>query len=128
MAAELEEAGKDNNIEKIKAENDKALDTFRELLGKLSQFYEADEEDDLKDKPPVEKAVLDEYMTALETACDELDLDTLEEIDNKLKGYSYEEELRDEISALHKAVADIDTDECMEIIGRIRTVTERLSF
>ncbi len=44
----------------------------------------------------------------------------LEETDNKLKGYSYDETLIDDISALHKAVADIDTDECMEIINRIK--------
>ncbi len=121
MAADLEEAGKDSNIEKLRAENDKALDAFRELLSKLSQFYEAAGEDDTREKPLISQAVLDECMSALEAACDELDLDALEEISSRLKQYSYSENLKGDISALHRAVADIDTDECMEIISRIRT-------
>ena len=120
MAADLEEAGKDNNIDKIKAETGKTLETFDELLKKLAEFYETEEEEDTQDKPLIETAELLEFMSQLETACDELDSDVLEEIDNKLKGYSYEYSIREEIIAMHKAVADIDTDECVEIITRIR--------
>ena len=122
MAAELEEAGKDNNIDKIKADTGAALDVFRNLLTKLAEFYETGEEEDT-DKPLVEKDVLLELLAEMETACDDLDLDTLEEIDNKLKGYSYEETTKEEISRLHKAVADIDTDDCMEIIKAIRSIS-----
>ena len=122
MAAELEEAGKDKNIDKIKADTGAALDVFRDLLTKLAEFYETGEEEDT-DKPLVEKDVLLELLAEMETACDDLDLDTLEEIDNKLKGYSYEETTKEEISRLHKAVADIDTDDCMESIKAIRSIS-----
>ena len=121
MAADLEAAGKDNDIDKIKADTDKALATFDELLKKLAEFYETGEEEDAKDKPLIEKGELLDFMSQLETACDELDLDMLEEIDNKLKGYACEDSIKDEVSALHKAVADIDTDECAEIIANIRS-------
>ena len=120
MAEALEKAGKANDIDTIMSDTDAALETFSGLLDKLSAFY-GDEDDNGADRPLMETDTLRSLMDELESNCDNLDLDGMEAIDKQLKGYSYEEGIAGDIEALHKAIADIDTDVCMEIIERVRT-------
>ena len=120
LAEALEKAGKANDIDTIMSDTDAALETFSGLLDKLSAFY-GDEDDNGADRPLMETDTLRSLMDELESNCDNLDLDGMEAIDKQLKGYSYEEGIAGDIEALHKAIADIDTDVCMEIIERVRT-------
>ena len=59
-------------------------------------------------------------MKELEENCNDLDMDGMEHTDDALKGYGYAEEIRDQMEALHKAVADIDTEACLQIIENLR--------
>ena len=95
------------------------MTVFKELLDKLSEFF-GDTGEDAADKPLIDKDTLDSLLDELEADCDNLDLDGMENVDAKLMDYSYNEEMHDDIEALHKAIADIDTDVCMEIIQRLR--------
>lgn len=119
MAEALEKAGKADDIDTIKADTDKTMTVFKELLDKLSEFF-GDTGEDAADKPLIDRDTLDSLLDELEADCDNLDLDGMESVDAKLMDYSYNEEMHDDIEALHKAIADIDTDVCMEIIQRLR--------
>ncbi|MCR5702723.1 MAG: response regulator [Lachnospiraceae bacterium] len=123
LAEALEKAGKSGDIETIKSDTDTALSVFNELLDNLSMYFD-DNNDDAKDKQPIDKETLLVLMDELENACDNLDMDGMEDVDARLKAYSYEGETKENIEALSKAIADIDTDECMGLIGKIRQVYE----
>lgn len=118
-AEALEKAGMARDINTIRANTEEALHEFRELLDKLSVYYQTEEEDS-SDKPMIDKETLASLLGELETACDDLDLDGMEGISDKLKGYAYEEGIRGQIDALYKAIADVDTDGCMDIINELR--------
>jgi HPt (histidine-containing phosphotransfer) domain-containing protein len=123
MAEALEKAGKADDIDTILADNDKAMSAFRALLDKMAAFY-PDVEEDEGDKPPIDNEALKAFMDELEEYCDNLDLDGMEEISAKLKGYSFTDELSALIDSLNKAVSDIDTDECISIIDQIRVLAD----
>jgi hypothetical protein len=89
----------------------------------MAAFY-PDVEEDEGDKPPIDNEALKAFMDELEEYCDNLDLDGMEEISAKLKGYSFTDELSALIDSLNKAVSDIDTDECMSIIDQIRVLAD----
>ena len=117
-AEALEKAGKAGEIDTIKAETDYLLQDFRSLLDKLEEYY-GEEEDDT-DKPQIEKDTLISLLDELEKACDDLDMDAMETVKERLNGYSYEDRIGGFVKSLGKAVSDMDTDICAELIGNIR--------
>ncbi|MBE5924657.1 MAG: response regulator [Lachnospiraceae bacterium] len=119
LAEALEKAGKAGDTDTIKADTAAALAAYKELLGKLSEHFDIDDEDDA-DKQPIDKDTLLALLGELEDACDNLDMDSMEDVDARLKAYSYDEETKQDMDTLSKAIADIDTDECMGVIGRLR--------
>ena len=62
---------------------------------------------------------LKEITDSLRSACEDLDLDKMEAAGDKLKVYSYDAAVKEDIKALIKAIADVDVDKCTEIIDRI---------
>ena len=124
MAEALEKAGMANDIDTIRANTGEAMETFRALLEELGKYYEQAEED-AGDKPPIDNGTLTGLLNELETACDDLDLDGMEGVGTRLKEYAYEEVVREQIAALHKAIADIDTEACTEIINNLRLAMEQ---
>ena len=119
MAAALEAAGKAGDIDKILADTDKTMKTFRALLDDLAPYYGEPEDDD-SDKPAIDRDTMLELFEKLEACCDDLDMDGMEEIAGQLKQYSYEDGLREDIAALEKAIADMETGDCVEIMNKIR--------
>ena len=119
MAEALEKAGNAEDIETIRSDTERALKTFGSVLQELSVFFASDDEDE-GDKPLITKDELEDILKGLEEACDNLDMDAMESAGDKLKGYSYDDDTREYIEKLHKAIKEIDTETCTEIITVIR--------
>ncbi len=117
-AEKLEKAGKTDDIETIMSDTDKTLDIFKDLLTKLDVYYGEDGDD--SDKPPIDKDTLSALCDELDAFCDELDMDGMESVGGKLKEYSFDEEMKEDISSLLTAIGDMDTDGCTEITARLR--------
>lgn len=117
MAEKLEHAGKDGNIDYIKANNEQAVNAYADLLKKLSLFFPKEEK---KDRPPIPEGKLWEIFDALEAACDDLDIGTMEKLGEELKQYSYDADISDLMEQMYKAIAGIDVDRCLELAGKIR--------
>ena len=47
-------------------------------------------------------------------------MDAMESVKERLSGYSYEEQIGGFVKSLGKAISDMDTDICAELIGNIR--------
>ena len=118
-AEKLEDAGKAPDVDTIRSSTDKLLSDYEKILKDLEPCF-AEEEIPEKELPPIDKAALDALLDDLAEACDNLDMDTMESIKEKLEKHSYPEEIRDTIDSLCKAVDDMDTDVCTELIEKIK--------
>ncbi|MCR4792929.1 MAG: response regulator [Lachnospiraceae bacterium] len=119
-AEALEKAGKAGSIDTIKSDTGKLLEHFRKLLDEMAPFYP--EEEQTSEGPAIDKETLEAALQQIESACDDLDFDALEESIDKLKTYSYEGEMSDLIKQLSKTISDMDTDACLEVTGKIRSI------
>ena len=52
----------------------------------------------------------------LKEACDELDMEKMEQVEEKLKAYSYSDTLRPVIEQLYEAIENVDTESCMRLM------------
>ncbi len=121
MAEALEKAGKEGAIDTILADTQTALTAFKQLLKELAPYYEKDgEKENGADLAQIDRETFEQLLKELEENCNDLDMDGMEHTDDALKGYGYAEEIRDQMEALHKAVADIDTEACLQIIEKLR--------
>ncbi len=119
MAAELETAGNAGDIDTIKAKNAATVAAYRKFLDELSRFYGKKDDTDPSAREPIGKKELDALLNELKDTCNELDMDSMEEISDKLKKYSYDGNTAKLMEDLHKAVAGIDTEKCEEICDLI---------
>ena len=119
-AEALEKAGKAGDTDKIKADTDALLSDYKALLDKMSSFYEKPEEE-ASDKPPIDEDTLDKILEDIESACEDLDFDVLEEATGQLNEYSYEGAMKEGIDELAEAVGSMDTDACLEAVRKIRS-------
>lgn len=119
MAEALEKAGKAGDIHTIRNDTDETINAYKKLLERLSPYFETGKGDSA-DKPAMDPDTLGGLLDTLSEACDNLDMDRMEEVDEGLRQYSYEGDVAGLIDDLHKAIGEIDTDECMELVRRIR--------
>ncbi len=115
MAWELEKAGKDGNIDYIQQNNEKFIAEYRILIDKLSKYFPDEKKDD-KELPIIEIPKLKELLNELSQACEELDMDRMEEIKNEMSAFAMPEETAGNVKRLYKTIDDIDTDQCEDLI------------
>ena len=121
MAAELEKAGNAQDIGYIKENTAAALDAFDDLLLKLSGHFPDEDAAGLGEElPAITPEALDELTEELSEACDSLDMDGMEAVKDKLKGYSFPDEAGEVLSKLYAAIDDIDTDMAAELIKELK--------
>ncbi|MBQ9333882.1 MAG: response regulator [Lachnospiraceae bacterium] len=118
LAERLEKAGKANDIDTIRNDTDGMIEVFRKLLDEMSPYYA--ENEDNSDKPQITPERLYELLDELEKACDDLDMDEMEIVSTSLKGYNYDINILEDIRSLHKAINEIDTEKCMDIVSKLR--------
>ena len=118
MAERLENAGKEGDMDTIREHTESTLAVFSSLLDSLKDNFSEEESTD-SGKIPVTEEILREQMSRLSAACEDLDMDTMEEIEETLKKYSYPDDMKDIMARLYKAIEDIDVDTVSEIISNL---------
>ncbi len=121
MAEALEKAGKAGDIDTIMKENPKAMELFKDLLEALKTIFPSEEED-VGEKPLMDRKEIISYLDKLDMACEDLDLDAMEEVGNVLKSHSFDDDLKEDISSLRQTIADVDFDTCAETVKKIRQI------
>ena len=117
MAEELENAGKAGDTETIHEKTSHVLEVFDKLLSDLSAYYPETQDDE--EKTPVSDEILKELLDKLGAACEDLDMDAMEQVGSELKKYSYPDDIKEKIDSLLHAIDNIDTTECEELIKSI---------
>jgi CheY-like chemotaxis protein len=120
MAEELEKAGKASDLDTIKAKTADTLQEYSAFLEALGGYYgTAGSPEDEADKPLIDPDTLRELMDELKQACDDLDMDLMESVSERLAGYNYDDEKKSVIDELQQAISSMDTEKCEELIGVI---------
>ena len=118
MAEALEMAGNNNDMEFIRANIGNTLTVFKNLLDAMKPLFEEDEKAK-SDLPELPKDVKDSLLGQLKMAVDDLDMDVMETIGAEFKKYSWPSDIKDDLDALCKAIDDLDSDVCEEMINKL---------
>ncbi len=116
LAASLEQAGKAGDIGTIRARTKELLDAYRGFEPILAPLFPEKEEDD-QDKLPIP---LDEKLRLLQEmliACDELDMDGMEDVTAQMSQYRFEGTEKEHFVKLKEAVDALDTELIEKIVN-----------
>ena len=119
-AEALEKAGKSNDWDYIRANTEEMLSVFRDLLDKLAPLF-PDSADPGEELPMIPNQRLQELLEKLKTACDDLDMDSLEEIRDEFKTYSWPSSMSDDIGEICDAIERMEIITCEEILEKIES-------
>ena len=120
MAEQMEHAGNARDVKAIHDVTRAMLMTYRALLDRLSKYF-PEEKSVAVDRPMISKETLGAILDALAEACDNLDMDAMEEAGKELGRYTVEGVPAEDIDALIKAIEGMDVDVCMDYIGKMRS-------
>ena len=115
LAAELEAAGNDGDLDKIYDKTDEMLAIYRQLKGVLRPHVQIEEEV-VSDRGAVSGDEIRMMLDAMRAALEELDIDQMEEMAETLSHYEYDVEQSELLGQLCMAVEDLDVDRCEEVV------------
>lgn len=116
MAAQLEKAGHQLDIATIQSGTKRLLAKYQSYQDILDAYLPKEEEKN--ELPTIDKEQMQELLERLQLACDNLDLDDMEKLAEKLQQYQYEKRFQPLSVALITALDNIDVDEAEVIIRR----------
>lgn len=119
MAEELEKAGKALDMDTINGNTEGTLAAFKQLLDNLSKYF-AEEESNEEELAEITEEDFNRILDELLAACDDLDMDKMEESKAELKKYSHSDEVKEILDQVYDAIDDIDVDTCVELIGELK--------
>ncbi len=117
-AERLETAGNEKDIDAIKNGHTGLMNEFKELLSKLAPFF-PEETATISGDKAMDPETLKVLADKLKSACDELDMDGMNEVKTQLRQYSYPLGVDDKVKQLYKAIDNVDTDECIRLMDEI---------
>ncbi len=120
MAANLERAGNEKNIDLIKRETNQMLQKYVWYVDVLKPFCE--EEENTEKQELIDPDKLLELFEAMHDAVDNLDMDKMEEVILEMNRYGYPDDQVDYFEQLKTAVGNIDVDRCEEIMKSWKTI------
>ncbi|MCR5595047.1 MAG: PocR ligand-binding domain-containing protein [Lachnospiraceae bacterium] len=116
LAYDMEMAGKEGNIDLITKNTGRLLDMFISYKDKLKYLFDDNADPVEDDKPEATYDILKSLFGRMRVAVDDLDMDEMEEVINKMSEYRYNEFWAEKFKRLKEAVQQMDVDSCIEII------------
>jgi len=117
-AEKLEKAGKARDEKEIAKYHDETMAMFENLLESLSKYFKEDA-DVADDKAVITADKIEEIFGKLTVACDDLDMDAMEECSKELEEYSYGNK-KGIIDKLIEAIRSMDPDSITEVMEEYR--------
>ena len=116
-AAFLEAAGNANDEAAILEKTPALLELYVHYEGILSPHFPKEDETAINAKPPITLDILKSVFEQLQTAIDDLDSDKMEDLQEELSKYKYDENSQTFYEQLCTAIDEIDPDTCEEIMA-----------
>ena len=120
MAADLERAGNEGDIQKIKNGTNQMLQKYVGYSDILEPFCQ--EKEAVADKNSIKKELLLEYFERMTEAIDDLDMDKMEKVICDMDSFEYPDEQMKFYEQLKAAVENIDVDRCQEIMDNWKKI------
>ncbi|MBO5278191.1 MAG: PocR ligand-binding domain-containing protein [Lachnospiraceae bacterium] len=114
-AAQMEKAGNEQNAALIHQCTDGMLEQYLGYADILKPYFEVKESVPGKSMTGAE---LQNFFEGLRVACDELDMDQMDEIVNAMAAYEYEAEQKELFEQLQDAVAECNVDKCEDVMKK----------
>ena len=114
MAARLERAGKEKDLDYIHKHTDEMLEKYLSYEPVLAPYFKTDLDSRTKDE--ISKDTILGFFGQLREAMDNLDMDTMEEVCGQLAMYRYSEAEELLLEQLSEACEDIDLEQCAGIL------------
>lgn len=122
MAAMLEDAGNQLNVELIQEKTPELIEIYAHYERILKPHFPEESEEDKNKKPLITEKTLESQFEKLEKALDELDMDSMEEVKNTLSEYRYEGMAQEMFRKLGEAIDDIDPEACELVLEEWRAL------
>ena len=116
MAADLEKAGNELNIDKIKKNTDQMLQKYVGYIDILKPFCE--EEEEIVERDCIDNEHLNKLFDHMLEALENLDMDQMEEVIIEMNHYSYQGVQNEYFEQMKMAVGNIDVERCEEIVKK----------
>ena len=117
LALEIEEAGKKQDVQFIKANTSKLIEEYRKYRVILSKLEQSNQTMDLaQDKKPISELELKEAYVALKELVPQMDYDGVEMVLNQLEEYKLKEEDEKKVAQLKKNLKLFDWDKMEELL------------
>ncbi|MDE6518103.1 MAG: Hpt domain-containing protein, partial [Acetatifactor sp.] len=119
LAAQMEKAGNNNNIEFIRVHHRELLEKYRAYEPILAQYFE-DAEEGEKPKAVYDAEKVLEYLDNMQDAVDNLDMDEMDRVIGLLEQVMLEEMETQCFVKMKEAVEELDVESCEELIKEWR--------
>nr|MCR4746349.1 hypothetical protein [Lachnospiraceae bacterium] len=116
-AWQLEQAGRESNLEKIEADTEGVIEDYRKFYEEFDRIFNADEEKSAgEDKPVIEDADIKANLSDLRELLEAFDFDTAKELMESFSEYSMPDKFAETYVKLKKAMAEVDRDGAISLI------------
>ena len=117
LAKELEYAGKDGDIDRIRADHEKLMGMYEDIKVQLESLNEDTAIDSYKGiRPIADPALLSEAYAAIEEAAESMDTDAIEETLNELSEYELPADVKTVIDDVREKFNNFDYEGITELI------------
>ena len=122
MAKMLEDAARKEDIEFIICLHGYFIKDWRSYKEKLKECMQVIGKNQPKEekKETADRTVILAYLDQLQEAMEEMDIDSMDENMAKLEEYQYSEEVQENIEKLSVLVTNMDSDEAVKLIEKIK--------
>ena len=99
------------------------MSMYQDLLGNLSKYFNVSAEEKTSgtdEKPEITDDRIKEIFDKLKSACDDLDMDGMEECGSELADYSHPGNKQAIVDKMLDAISKIDTDKVTELMDEYR--------
>lgn len=114
LAAYLEQAGKDENIELIHQETETLVQKYLSYVEVIKPFVKEEQTNQKKKSFDLEEIQC--LFTQMHVALENLDMDVMEDVMNELEQYEYEGESAEYCHRLKETLMQMDTFQCEDIL------------
>lgn len=128
IARLLEYAARDQKKERIIRVTPSFLEEWLEMKQRLAPLVKEAAAKQEEQKTQADASMTGEYLRLLQEAMEDMDIDTADEIIVQMKRFYYPQEFMSYIEELEQAVAGLDTDKTIDVIGKIENRLKEAPF
>lgn len=115
-AQELENAGKEKNIDYIKGNHDFLMEDYKEYLNVLGNLYDNVEDNSEADKPVADSSLMESVYESIRDAANNFDTDMIEAVFNEMEQYLIPENEKERYEAVRQKAECFDYEGILALL------------